>query len=51
MIIVADCGTTKCDWAVADGTEIKYLNGTGFNPVHANEDYIYRCAQDTLNNI
>ncbi len=51
MIIIADCGTTKCDWAVADGTETKYINGTGFNPVHADEDYIYRCAQETLKNI
>lgn len=51
MIIVADCGTTKCDWAIADGTDVKFLNGTGFNPVHADEDYIYRCTHETLNNI
>ena len=51
MIIVADCGTTKCDWAVAEGTETKILNGTGFNPVHAEEDYIYRCATNALKNV
>lgn len=48
MIIVADCGTTKCDWAVINGLEVKYISGAGFNPVHADEDYIQKCIADAL---
>lgn len=51
MIIVADCGTTKCDWALADETDTKFISGTGFNPVHAKEDYIYKCVKEALSNI
>ena len=51
MILVADCGTTKCDWAVADEEETIFLSGTGFNTVHAKEDYLYKCAKDALTDV
>lgn len=51
MIIVADCGTTKCDWAIAEGKEIRYLKGIGFNPVHAENDYIYKCVENALKTV
>lgn len=51
MILIADCGTTKCDWAVVEGEEITYINGVGFNPVHAESEYIYKCIEEALSTI
>lgn len=34
MFLIADCGATKCDWAVSDGNETNFFSGNGFNPVH-----------------
>ncbi len=40
MILIADCGTTKCDWAVIDGDHVEYFSGLGFNPVHSSSENI-----------
>ncbi len=41
MIIVADSGSTKCDWiAVKPNGEREELNTMGFNPFFHNEDFI-----------
>ncbi|MBQ5549940.1 MAG: hypothetical protein IIT32_02660, partial [Bacteroidales bacterium] len=34
MFLIADCGATKCDWAVSDGDNANFFSGNGFNPVH-----------------
>lgn len=33
MFIVADCGTTKCDWALVDQPGLNFFTGQGFNPL------------------
>ena len=40
MFLIADCGSTKCDWAVSDGNETNFFSGNGFNPVHTGADAI-----------
>lgn len=40
MILIADCGTTKCDWAVMDAGHAEYFTGIGFNPVHTSSENI-----------
>ena len=42
MILVADSGSTKCDWAIvgADGTIINLVKTMGFNPYFHREDII-----------
>jgi len=32
MILVADCGSTKCDWVLSSDTEIHKTSTMGFNP-------------------
>ncbi|MCQ2973627.1 MAG: hypothetical protein MJ211_02305 [Bacteroidales bacterium] len=50
MIIVADCGTTKCDWAIINDSNAEYITGKGFNPIHENENFIEKCITDTFIN-
>jgi len=40
MILIADCGSTKCDWAVTDGQYTNHFEGVGFNPVHTSSEII-----------
>lgn len=40
MILIADCGSTKCDWAVTDGNYSNYFTSVGFNPVHTSSEII-----------
>ncbi len=41
MIVIADSGSTKADWAVMNNGEIHNLNTMGFNPVFHSSDLIY----------
>ena len=39
MILIADSGSTKTDWALIDGTNVlKKVNTQGINPFHQYED-------------
>jgi len=40
MFLISDCGATKCDWAVSDGSNINVFSGSGFNPISAARDVI-----------
>lgn len=33
MILIADSGSTKCDWALVDGETVEEFSTTGFNPM------------------
>lgn len=49
MILIADSGSTKTDWALLDGTNVlKKINTQGINPFHQDEDSIMRVLQDEL---
>ncbi len=49
MIIVADSGSTKADWAVLnDGLPLQLFDTMGFNPVYHKEEIIYREASNTF---
>ncbi|GJM32521.1 MAG: ATPase [Saprospiraceae bacterium] len=41
MIVIADSGSTKADWAVMHQDETRNLSTMGFNPVFHNSDQIY----------
>jgi glucosamine kinase len=42
MILVADSGSTKCDWALIDGSEIVIkLKTIGFNPTFHTSEFIF----------
>lgn len=36
MKIIADCGSTKADWALMDGHGVQRMSTVGMNPVHQN---------------
>ncbi len=40
MILIADSGSTKTDWRLIDGSEIRTLSTRGINPYHATENEI-----------
>ncbi len=40
MFIVADCGTTKCDWALVDQPGHSFFSGQGFNPLRGESEQI-----------
>ncbi|MCQ2252870.1 MAG: ATPase [Bacteroidales bacterium] len=40
MILIADCGSTKCDWCVTDANGTNFFPGMGFNPVHTSDENI-----------
>lgn len=48
MILIADCGTSKCDWAVTDGTHVHYFSGMGFNPVHTSSENITLAIKNAI---
>ncbi|MCK4751004.1 MAG: hypothetical protein KAT15_28290, partial [Bacteroidales bacterium] len=40
MILIADSGSTKTDWRLIDGTEVRSMSTKGINPFHSNENEI-----------
>ena len=48
MILIADSGSTKTDWALVgeDGKFVERFASQGINPVHQSEDYIYKVICD-----
>lgn len=48
MILIADSGSTKTDWALVgeDGESVERFASQGINPVHQSEDYIYKVISD-----
>lgn len=40
MILIADSGSTKTDWRLVDGNEIRVLSTSGINPYHSSEKEI-----------
>ena len=52
MFLIADCGATKCDWAVSDGINATVFTGNGFNPITTGEDAIEKAIrQDITGNV
>lgn len=45
MYLIADCGATKCDWAVSDGKDVKFYSGAGFNPIHSKDEVILQAIK------
>jgi len=48
MFLIADCGATKCDWAISDGNNVNIFSGGGFNPVNAGSDAIEKIVAQTM---
>lgn len=49
MILIADSGSTKTDWALAEGkTLVKTLHTQGINPVHLSENEVRTILRDEL---
>ena len=48
MFLIADCGSTKCDWAVSDGTNVTFFQGIGFNPIHSSEEAILTAIKNAI---
>ena len=47
MILIADSGSTKTDWAIiAAGTEPVVIQTQGINPVHQSREEIVRILSD-----
>ncbi|MCR5453964.1 MAG: ATPase [Bacteroidales bacterium] len=48
MFLIADCGSTKCDWAISDGNNVNIFSGKGFNPVHAGTEVIEKAVAQAI---
>jgi glucosamine kinase len=50
MILIADSGSTKCDWALLDqkGKCSEIVNTVGLNPYFHNEEFIYNTVNGEL---
>ena len=48
MFLIADCGATKCDWAVSDGNSTNFFSGNGFNPVHTGAEAVERAVSQAI---
>lgn len=48
MIIIADSGSTKTEWAVMDGDETRVFVSGGINPVFAKSDDIRQTLRESL---
>lgn len=48
MFLIADCGATKCDWAVSDGNNVNTFSGNGFNPINATEEVMEAVVGQTI---
>ncbi len=46
MILIADSGSTKTDWAIISGTNIKKFTTSGINPFYLNSIEISQILQD-----
>lgn len=40
MILIADSGSTKCDWAFVDGSHVEKTSTMGFNPMFHSKEFI-----------
>lgn len=48
MFLIADCGATKCDWAISDGDNVNIFSGSGFNPVHTRGEAIEKAVAQAM---
>ena len=48
MFLISDCGATKCDWAVSDGTNVNIFSGNGFNPITTSEDVMENAIRGAI---
>ena len=48
MILTADGGSTKCDWALADDEGVRYLSTRGLNPFACDDETIARILDSEL---
>ncbi|MBQ5403455.1 MAG: ATPase [Bacteroidales bacterium] len=49
MFLIADCGSTKCDWAVSNGDEdVKFFSGVGFNAIHSKDEVILLAIKNAI---
>ncbi|MBR4273745.1 MAG: ATPase, partial [Bacteroidales bacterium] len=48
MFLIADCGATKCDWAVSDGDNVNIFSGNGFNPVHTGVEAMEKAVSQAV---
>ncbi len=46
MILIADSGSTKCDWVLVDGETRRDFSTMGFNPFFHNEEIISKAIQE-----
>ena len=52
MIIIADSGSTKCDWKLVDSSGIKqHFSTKGYNPFFYTSEVIYKELQPVFSNI
>lgn len=48
MIIVADSGSTKTDWALINGVETSYINSEGYNPYYMDTNHIRKSVMESF---
>jgi len=48
MMLIADSGSTKTDWALVSASEVTVIHTQGINPVHQSRDTIMRILQEEL---
>lgn len=48
MILIADSGSTKTDWALVSGSQVSYLTTQGINPFHQTEETVLGVLRDEL---
>ena len=48
MILIADSGSTKTDWALVDQETVVRYNTQGINPVHQKRDVVLRVLREEL---
>lgn len=50
IVLISDCGATKCEWAIVGNGDIKYVETDGFNPnVYKEEDLIEKLRKTWIN--
>ena len=48
MILIADSGSTKTDWALVDSSGLSVVQTQGINPVHQSCGVIMRILQEEV---
>ena len=48
MVLIADSGSTKTDWALVGFSEVTVIQTQGINPVHQSREMILRILHDEL---